>query len=110
MPVKILHKDITVLLNSMETRNWNPDDYMIKGLFEISDKLHKLDEYNDKFLINDKIELTYNGKIEGDPPNGTVFYVCKYNDCGWCYAPTYMETTSCNGRCNKMSECKGRLK
>ena len=30
---------------------------------------------------------------------------CKYNDCGWCYAPEGVETTSKEGACHMMQAC-----
>jgi hypothetical protein len=32
--------------------------------------------------------------------------MCKYWDCGWCYAPTDEESNNCNGACNKPIECE----
>lgn len=33
-------------------------------------------------------------------------YKCKFNDCGWCYAPNHLETTDNNGQCNHPQQCK----
>lgn len=31
--------------------------------------------------------------------------MCKYNDCGWCYAPDNVKTNANAGACNKPKKC-----
>ena len=30
---------------------------------------------------------------------------CGYNDCGWCYAPSHLETNAVNGACENSKDC-----
>lgn len=30
---------------------------------------------------------------------------CFYNDCGWCYAPSHLNTNAVNGACKNPKEC-----
>ncbi|QXN60194.1 hypothetical protein KUA24_127 [Vibrio phage HNL01] len=31
--------------------------------------------------------------------------MCKYNDCGWCYAPEDFPSNDTHGQCNNMIDC-----
>lgn len=39
-----------------------------------------------------------------------IINLCKFNDCGWCYAPVTLITNNVQGACVNPSKCSSKLK